>query len=93
MAKRKVFIGDIVKGKKDEATGVTKPDYLKVRGDHTLRDGQYLNLESKKQQLDSLNEAVAKGRLSAEVAEEIKAKIEKTPDFVRFAVSTMVERE
>ena len=80
----KVTLGSIIKGKKDEATGKAKPDYIKIRGDHFLKDGDIINLESKAQALESLEKAVAGGKLSADMASDIRAKVEKTPDWVRF---------
>lgn len=88
MAKKKlkrVKVGAIVKGREG------KPDYLKVYGDHVIKDGQYLNLESKAQQLANLEQALANKKLSADVVEAMKAKVNKIPDFVRFEVVTLVE--
>ena len=79
-AKRSV-IGSVCKSKD---TG--KPDYIKVRDDLTLRKGQILRLESKKFQLESLQGAVSAGKLSSELGEKIKERIEKIPDWVRFEI-------
>lgn len=69
-----------------EDVPVIKPDSLKVYGNHTLLDGQYLNLESKAQQLANLEKGVASGKLTGDVVEKIRERINKTPDFVRFDV-------
>lgn len=82
--KRKV-IGSVVKGKEG------KNDYIKVRGTHVLKDGQFLNLESKATQLKRLDEAVAAKKLTPDLAATIKARINKIPDFVRFEVITLEE--
>jgi len=82
--KRKV-IGSVVKGREG------KNDYIKVRGTHVLKDGQFLNLESKATQLKKLDEAVAANKLSADLAETIKTRVNKIPDFVRFEVVTLEE--
>ena len=89
--KRKVIIGSIIKGRVDEATGKTKPDYIKVNGEHVLRNGDYLNLETKASQIESLNAAVAAGKLQEATAAKIRESIDKIPDFVRFQVSRLIE--
>lgn len=82
MAKTKrIEVGSVVKGRDG------KPDYIKVNQDVMLKKGQFLNLESKKDRLASLNEAVTNGKLSAEIADKIIENVEKTPDFVRFTIS------
>jgi hypothetical protein len=82
MAKfKRTVIGSVVKNKDPK-----KPDYIKVNGAHTLTDGQYLNLESKKNQLESLEVAIAGGKISGDNAEKAKERINKIPDFVRFQV-------
>lgn len=79
-AKRSV-VGSVCKSKDSG-----KPDYIKIRDDMTLRKGQILRLESKKYQLDSLQGAVNSGKLSNELGEKIKERIEKIPDWVRFEI-------
>ena len=82
MAKSKrSVVGSVCKSK-----DAGKPDYIKVRDDLTLRKGQILRLESKKFQLDSLQGAVTAGKLSGELAEKIRERIEKIPDWVRFEI-------
>lgn len=86
MAKlKRKLIGSVVKGKDG------KPDYIKVRGAHVLKDGQYLNLESKTKQLESLNEAEKAKKISSELAAKIRERISRIPDFVRFEVVTLEE--
>ena len=81
MAKyRRTTIGSVVKGKEGGA------DYIKISKDVTLKQGDFLNLESKSAQLKSINEAVQNGKISGEVAEGIIENIEKIPDFVRFQI-------
>lgn len=79
-AKRSV-VGSVCKSKESG-----KPDYIKVRDDLSLRKGQILRLESKKYQLDSLQNAVSAGKLSSELGEKIRERIEKIPDWVRFEI-------
>jgi hypothetical protein len=79
-AKRSV-VGSVCKSKDSG-----KPDYIKVRDDLSLRKGQILRLESKKYQLDSLQNAVTAGKLSSELGEKIRERIEKIPDWVRFEI-------
>lgn len=96
-------VGSIVKGKQEEDDNgkplfkdgkpVMKADYFKVYGNHTLLDGEFLNLESKKDQLANYEKGVASGKLTGDVAEKIKARIEKTPDYVRFDVVKLSKNE
>lgn len=85
--KRKVTIGSVVKGRDGKA------DYIKINGDHVLNNGQFLNLESKQSQLESLDKALAEGKLTEEIVDTMRERIEKIPDFVRFSVTTMVEQD
>jgi len=80
MASKRKVIGSVVRGKEG------KPDYIKVRGTHVLKDGQFLNLESKDQQLASLDAAVASKKVSVETAAGVRERINKIPDFVRFEI-------
>lgn len=85
--KRKTVIGSVVKGRDG------KPDYIKVRGTHVLKDGQFLNLETKDAQLASAEAAFVAKKLSAEVLGKIKDRVGKIPDFVRFEVTTLEDQE
>lgn len=58
-------------------------------GDKTAK--KYFNLETKAEQLLSLQGAVSAGKLSVELGEEIQARIEKVPDFVKFNVFVTVK--
>jgi hypothetical protein len=94
MAKSKrTVVGSVCKSK-----DAGKPDYLVLRG-NTAEElaralmkadktkGISLKLESKKFQMDSLDQAVSSGKLSGDLAEKIKAdRISKIPDWVRFEV-------
>jgi hypothetical protein len=92
MAKSKrTVVGSVCKSKD---TG--KPDYLVLRGQTAdalakallsadKQKGLTLKLESKKFQMESLDAAVASGKLSSDLAQKIKAdRIEKIPEWVRF---------
>lgn len=82
MAKgKRTVIGSIVKSK-DPA----QPDYLKINKAINLKEGQILRLESKKEQLKSVDYLVQNNKISADVAKSIRERIEKMPDFVRFEV-------
>jgi len=52
--------------------------YIKLDSDVTLKKGQSITLKDPKKSLDA---AVEAGRMSAEKAEEIKAKI---PDYIKY---------
>lgn len=77
--KRRNVVGSVLKAKDGG------PDYIK------MRDGKIYRLESQKQQLASLEDAVAKGKLSPEIAEKAKERIDKIPPFVRFEIVELVD--
>ena len=81
MAKKRMQVGSVCKSKKDG-----EPDYIK------MRDGKTYRLESKAYQLRSLEDAVSQGKLSGDVVEQIKDRMEKTPDWVRFEIVEYVEK-
>ena len=86
MAKKKITIGDIVKSQ--NGTG----KYIKVFADNvTLTKGQYINVESKAEQLASLESAREAGKISEETYEKALARLEKIPDFVIAQLSVMVD--
>lgn len=90
MAYKRINVGSIVK--KREGGDVLKlntkflRDFIDFLKNNQDKDKLYLSLESKKYQEDSLNAAVAAGKLSADKAEERMERIQKIPDFVRFEV-------
>lgn len=61
-----------------------RPDYIKFSQDVSFHKGDYLSLESQKFQLDSLESAQTSGKLSAELADKIRDRLNKMPEFVRF---------
>ena len=71
-------IGSVVKGQNG------RPDYIKLSTDITLKKGEYVNLESKADQIKSINEGVQAGRLTQERADKMLERAGKIPDFVRF---------
>lgn len=79
--KRQV-VGSVCKAK-----DASKPDYVK------MRDGRIFRLESPKFQLENLNKAVRDGKLSEEVAQSIRERIEKIPAFVRFEMVELTDAE
>lgn len=68
MAKKTVNIGSINKTKEGRR-------YIKVRGDHVLKDGQFLNLENEKTQLEQVDFALSKEYITEDKAAERKAQI------------------
>ncbi len=87
MAKyKRNVIGSVCKAKEDG-----KPDYIKIRDSVSLSKGQIVRLESKKFQLASLESAVTSGKLTGDVAEKARERIEKIPDWVRFELVTLEE--
>lgn len=76
----RVIIGSVLKGEGDNPNKPTM--YVKFKQDVTFSAGQTVSIETKKFRLASLAAAVEAGRLSEDRADEIRAGIEKTPDFV-----------
>jgi len=82
MAKwKREFVGDVLQDKNDETKF-----YIKIKQDISLKSGDYLNLESKQNQLDSLKGALERGSIDEDVYEKLVEKVENMPDFVKFSV-------
>lgn len=73
---KKIYIGNINKTKDG------KSSYFKVSNDVKLdlKKGEYINLESVKQQIENYKEAVEAGRLSEDYVTEKIAELEKSRD-------------
>lgn len=76
MASKRVKVGSLLRSK--EGTGV----YFKANTDFTLKKGDTLNVATKKEQLDSLEKAVASGKLAAEKAAQVREIVESIPEWV-----------
>lgn len=86
MAKyKRTSIGSICKGKDG------KPDYLKVYGNHVLKDGQFFNLESKATQLAGLNSPAAVEKIQPDVRAKLIERVNNIPDYVRFEVVSLTK--
>jgi len=81
MAKKRMQVGSVCKSKKDG-----EPDYIK------MRDGKSYRLESKSYQLKSLEDAVKQGKLTEDIGEQVRERINKIPDWVRFELVEYVEK-
>lgn len=77
---KRTVVGSVVKGKDG------KPDYIQVSNDVILKKGDYLNLESKKTQLESAEAAIKAGKLGGDAQAAVLERINKIPDFVRFHI-------
>jgi hypothetical protein len=87
MAKKsRFYFGKILKGNEG------KSDFLVIDKDITLKEGEFINLESKSQRLKELEESVSSGRLSQDKADDIAAKVNKQSDRVRFSLYVVRER-
>lgn len=53
---------------------------------YVLTDGQYLNLESKADQLKDIQFLIENNKIDADKAKYLTEKINKIPDFVRFEI-------
>ena len=61
---------------------MNKPPYIKFRSAVTLKEGDIVRVENKKYQLQSLEGALSAGKLNGEVAEKVKERINKIPEYV-----------
>lgn len=82
MAKRRT-IGAIFKSKDPK-----NPDYIKIDpklegGALTLKAGSFVRVETQAYQMESLDQAEADGKLSGDVLEKLRARVEKMPEFIR----------
>jgi hypothetical protein len=72
-------VGSFCKSKDEK-----NPPYFK------MRDGKIYRVESKKYQLKSLEDAVAAGKLGGDVADSIRERIEKIPEWVLAEIVELV---
>lgn len=90
--KKTVIIGSVVKARPGP-DGKAKPDYIKIMNDVSLKAGQFLNLESKAERQKRLDESVASGKLTGKLVDDIQAGIDRSPDWERFRIVSLVDTE
>ena len=72
MAKlKRVILGEVMISDKE-----TNPDYIKLKPGVKIPENGILRVETKAYQLKSLDQAVSANRMSQEMANEMKSKIE-----------------
>lgn len=76
-----IKIGSVLSGKDDP-----KSTYIKIDQDISLKKGETLSVQSKTQASERLEAAIAAGKLSGEIAEKARARLEKWPSFVKFEI-------
>lgn len=86
MASKRVKVGSLLKSK--DGNGV----YFKANADFDMKKGDTLNVATKKEQIASLEKAVAEGKLNPDKAAEIKAIVEAIPDFVFAEVYKIIKQ-
>lgn len=78
MAKlKREVVGSFLKAKDNG-----KAPYIKFKNDVTFNKGDMIRVENKKFQLTSLDAAVQAGKLTGDIAEQARERINKIPDFV-----------
>lgn len=87
MALTRKVLGAVYKSKDP-----TKSNYIKLAADVNLKTGQYIQVESQKFQRESLERAVAAGKLGADSASKISERIERMPEFVLAELVVLEER-
>lgn len=75
--KREV-IGSFLKAKDPEK----QPPYIKIKNDVVFKANDIVRVENRAFQLQSIESAVANGKLSPEIADKAKERIGKMADFV-----------
>lgn len=79
--KREV-IGSFLKAREPEAGKPQQPPYIKIKNDVVFKANDIVRVENKAFQLQSIETAVANGKLSPEIADKAKERIGKMADFV-----------
>ena len=79
--KKRVVIGSLCMPKAEQKDKGF-PNYIQIKDTVTFQKGEYIRAESKAFQIKSLEQAVQDGKLSSEMGEDIKKRIEKIPDWV-----------
>jgi len=87
MAFKRENIGSFMKAKQltaDEiaAGKVQSPPYLKLTKDIVFKSGDFVRVENKQYQINSLEKAIASGKLSGESAQKMLERAKNIPDFV-----------
>lgn len=104
MAKQKIKIGSVQKTKDGRKTFVVSrfdlQNLKKFMDSKEAKDllvstdpkaKKYFNMESKQDQIASLNKAVSEGKLTEDVGASKLEKLNKIPDYVLVDVSTLIE--
>jgi len=76
---KRTVVGSVLAQKDDK-----KKFYIKFKQDVNIKAGDFINLESKQNQIDSIQKAFDEGKVSEDVLESALERIEKMPDFVKF---------
>lgn len=78
MAKlKREVVGSFLKAKEDG-----KAPYIKIKSAVAFKEGDIIRVENKKFQMASLESAIQSGKLSGEIAEKARERINKIPEFV-----------
>lgn len=88
MAKKYTNVGYVSKGK--VVDGKQMPDYIKVTNSVTLKEGSFLNLDSKKSREDGIKYRLSQGWITEEQAQKQLEGLSKWADYKRFEI-TLVE--
>lgn len=87
MAWKRTVVGSVLKDRNDP-----KKSYIKVNATVTLNKGDTLSLESPKEAIESAEAALASGKISEELFEQIKERNSNIVDFVRFNILKIEQR-
>lgn len=81
-SKKRIQVGSVCKAKE-----AGKPHYIK------MRDGKTYRLESAKFQLESLEAAVKAGKLTEEIGDKVRERIQKIPEWVVAEIVEFVDKD
>lgn len=87
MAYKRKTIGSFMKSKdltpeEVSAGKVKNPPYLKLTEDIAFKKGDFVRVENKAYQVESLTKAIASGKLNGDSAQKMLARANNIPDFV-----------
>jgi hypothetical protein len=89
MAKKYTNVGYISKGRVKD--GKQMPDYIKVTNNVTLKEGSFLNLESKKTREEGIKYRLSQGWITEEQAQKQMEGLSKWADYKRFDIVLVEE--
>lgn len=89
MAYKRIVLGNVSKAKEGNSRYLKVNMNPKVAKEVTLKNGDYINIESFEELLANAQQAVEDGKLGPDVLESIRTRIEKDRSFGAFAQAVL----